>query len=78
MHARRQATVFQKGDNKEAADILLCAGYKNTVMNNHLSLREHVQFISDPSDTELQEDGGSLTPYNHPNKLPKNCLLCFQ
>lgn len=43
-------------DNKEAADIFLCAGYKNTGMNPHLSTAEHVPSLSDPSDAKHEED----------------------
>lgn len=78
LHTPQASHSPSKGWEYRSRRYTLCAGYKNTVRNNHLSLRELVQFISDPSDTELQDDGGSLTPYNHPNKLPKNCLLCFQ
>lgn len=52
----RPARVFQLLSKKEAADIFLCAGYKNTVMNNHLSVQDHGQSVSDPSDTEHEED----------------------
>lgn len=71
MYTPQASHSLSKDDNREAADIFLCAGYKNTIMNNHLSIQEHVQSVSDPSDTEHEEDWGSLTPYNHLNKLPK-------
>lgn len=47
---------LSEDDNKEAADIFLCAGYKNTVVNNHLSIQGHGQSVSDPSDAKHEED----------------------
>lgn len=56
LHTPQESHSLSKDDNKEAADIFLCAGYKNTAVNNHLSIQGHVQSVSDPPDTEREED----------------------
>ena len=76
MHIPQASHCLSKDDNKEAADIFLCAGYKNTGMNHHLTIPDHIQSLSDSPDAEHEEDWGSLIPYNHPNTLQKHIAFC--